>query len=462
MWESIKAWGADKYKEWKELDAVFRYLMLAIVAVFVPLIIAAHFRQPPAKSIMQSMKTAGPGSAPGQANAQGAALPTTGGATDGWGGQRILPDSPRNQGLETVLAKMDALSADVQKLKGQVGANSGQPVRLPTVGAQFGHSPLPPGSPADAASGTAVATTGNGLGKDLPESVSFDQPGKQPAGRGNGKSADGADAPSDSMAAAPVPSRPLMVSDPIDKNAQDDGSGSRPDLVLPIYTGLEAVMLSGVNARPSGSNNGSSGGAAGSVTAALNVGAPFVSRVKGVAIMPNSWKTSDLENCFIGGSATAVLSAERAYGIADHISCIFKNGDVYEAPIKAYALDVDGTLGIAGKVVNKQGAMLMQAALTGMAAGLGSALAPTAVPSYNSNAGSGSQQSFTVPSPGYLAGTAVGQGVNHAATELSQFYLNFAKETFPVVEVTAGTRVTWILEEDITLKKRVESKGANS
>jgi conjugal transfer pilus assembly protein TraB len=155
------------------------------------------------------------------------------------------------------------------------------------------------------------------------------------------------------------------------------------------------------------------------------------------------------------------LSAERAYAIADHISCISKEGEVYEAAISAYALDVDGTLGLAGKVVNKQGAMLMQAALTGMAAGLGSALAPSAVPSYNTNVGSGQQQGWTVPSPGFLAGTAVGQGINHAATQLSQFYLNFAKETFPVVEVTAGTRVTWILKQAIVLKKRNFKKDSD-
>ena len=83
------------------------------------------------------------------------------------------------------------------------------------------------------------------------------------------------------------------------------------------------------------------------------------------------------------------------------------------------------------------------------------------MPSYNTNVGSGSEQSFTYPSPSYLAGTAVGQGINHAATELSQFYLNFAKETFPVVEVTAGTRVTWILKEDIVLKKRTPKKDTD-
>lgn len=454
MWESIKAWGADKYKDWKDMDPIFRYLMIGILIVFIPMMVWAHYRQPPAKSLVTSLKGS-VASASGPSGMQDVALPAAA-APGGWGGQRVLPDSPRNQGLESVISRQDSMDSKLQAIAASVAAMSSQGSRPLGFGGQMQRTSLPASSAAPTPAGT-TSLASNGLGKDLPEQVSFDQPGNRGS---SDKVADATGGASNSAGQPspppmPMPSRPMMVSDPIDKSAQGDDAGS-PDLVLPMYTGIEAVMLSGVNARPSGSNSGSSGGAAGSVRSALDVGAPFVSRVKGLAIMPNSWKAADLENCFIGGSATAVLSAERAYGIGDHISCVFKNGDVYESPIKAYALDVDGTLGLAGKVVNKQGAMLMQAALTGMAAGLGAALAPSAVPSYNTNTGSGSTQSFTVPSPSYLAGTAVGQGINHAATELSQFYLNFAKETFPVVEVTAGTRVTWILEKDITLKKRTK------
>ncbi len=433
-----------KKQEWLDMDAKFRYLLIGVASVGTVFILyqrAIHQNPAPATSaatFAQPVAT--------QSASPSGLLPAP--ATFGGNVSGVLPNSPRNQGLEDLSTQIDALRKDLASLKnqppgGNAPGNTMGNVRVVT---------RPPNAAAPQGASDATNGAGNGLGKDLPAAVSFDQPGTSTttaSAAGHDSSSVAADPPP-----APIaPARPMMVADPVVSDPADDPN-KRPDLVLPIYTGIEAVMLSGVNARPSGS----SGGAVGSVTSALDVGAPFVSRIKGVAIMPNSWKASDLENCFIGGSATAVLSAERAYAIADHISCIFKNGDVYEAPVKAYALDVDGTLGLAGKVVNKQGAMLMQAALTGMAAGLGSALAPTAVSSYNTNASNGSQQSFQVPNPAYLAGTAVGQGINHAATELSQFYLNFAKETFPVVEVTAGTRVTWILKEDIALKKRTSKK----
>ncbi|MBN3506376.1 TraB/VirB10 family protein [Burkholderia cenocepacia] len=444
-------WLDDRVQEWRDMEPKFRYLLITVAVTGTAFILYQHFtREPKADAPVaalpgQQIPAPVAAAQPGQP-----AAPAAGFA----GAVGILPTSSRNQGLEDMAAQVAALKEMVGDLKKTMG--DGKTGGAP-VGANLTTSWTPASTPVAASGGSAADNqAATALGKDLPDAVSFDQPGNHATKAANGNAApigdpNGVTPPLPS--APPAPVRPTLV---IDKPAPTKASAadSRPAPTFPIYSGIEAVMLSGFNARQSGSN----GGAAGSVTAAIDVGAPFVSRVKGATIMPNSWKASDLENCFIGGSATAVLSAERAYTISDKISCIFKNGEIYEGEIKAYGLDVDGNLGLAGKVVNKQGSMLMQAALTGMAAGLGSALAPTAVSSYNSNVGSGTTGAYTYPSPSFLLGTSVGTGVNKAATELSQFYLNFAKETFPVIEVTAGTRVTWILKQALTLKRTTPPK----
>ncbi|MCC7006506.1 MAG: TraB/VirB10 family protein [Ottowia sp.] len=184
-----------------------------------------------------------------------------------------------------------------------------------------------------------------------------------------------------------------------------------------------------------------------------------MTRIKGDATLPNGWKLSDLGDCFLGGSGIAILSAERAYVISNTISCIAANGEVYEAPVKAYGLDIDGIQGVAGKVVSKQGAILFQALLTGLAGGLGAALSPTPIPAYNSSAQPGSTQGAQFPDPNLLARTAIGSGINNATSQLSRFYLEFARETFPVIEVVAGTRVTWILKESVEFKKIKKAGG---
>ncbi|MBU9371001.1 type VI secretion protein [Burkholderia multivorans] len=444
-------WLEDRKQEWRDMEPKFRYLLVTVAVTGTAFILYQHFTRAP------KADTAG-AVAPGVV-APAAVLPPQPGqpvaAPQGFAGTvGILPTSNRNQGLEDLAAQVGSLQQQVVTLTKAVsdGKAGGAPdaSKLTTTWTPASAPPASTPTPSDGSNNSP-------LGKDLPDAVNFDQPGNRPSSA-SGSIAGTAAADPAAFAAArpaepPAPARPTLV---VDKPAPSTASAGnpKPAPTFPIYSGIEAVMLSGFNARQGGSN----GGPAGAVTKAIDVGAPFVSRVKGATIMPNSWKSSDLENCFIGGSATAVLSAERAYVISDKISCVFKNGEIYEGDIVAYGLDVDGNLGLAGKVVNKQGSMLMQAALTGMAAGLGSALAPTAVSSYNSNVSAGSTGAYTYPSPSFLLGTSVGTGVNKAATELSQFYLNFAKETFPVIEVTAGTRVTWILKQALTLKRKTPPK----
>lgn len=446
-------WLDDRIQEWRDMEPKFRYLLVFTATFGTAFILYQHFTREPRPAAETPMQ-------PGQAIPAAPAAPAAPGqptpAQQGFtGAVGILPTSPRNQGLEDLAAQVSMLSQTVGDMKKSFDMGK-------AGGATDGGRAASSWAPASTAAAASTPSAGDGqaanpLGKDLPDAVSFDQPnnrsGKSSSSVSSAPLGDGVGVAPSSPSPPPAPARPTLVVDkPVPTTAST--AGQRPDPTFPIYSGIEAVMLSGVNARPSGSSSG----AAGSVTAALDVGAPFVSRVKGASIMPNSWKSSDLENCFVGGSATAVLSAERAYAISDKISCIFKNGEIFEGDIKAYALDVDGNLGLAGKVVNKQGAMLMQAALTGVAAGLGSALAPTAVAGYNNTGGGGSTGAYTYPSPSFLLGTSVGQGVNKAATELSQFYLNFAKEVFPVIEVTAGTRVTWILKQALTLKRKTPNK----
>ena len=280
--------------------------------------------------------------------------------------------------------------------------------------------------------------------------VAIKQPG---GGLFSGASADAASAVERSQA------RMKVWDDPPQSGEADVAELKREavsdQLVIPVNAGMESVLLSGFNARASGSVAGAVGSAS---TSANNVGAPFVTRLKGDAILPNGWRIPDLGDCYLGGSAVAVLSAERAYSIANQLSCIKPNGEVYEGPVKAYALDVDGTLGLACKVVSKQGSLLMQAALTGMVSGLGAALSPTSIPTYNSNGTNGSTQSYQFPNLGAVAATSAGAGVQQASSQLSKFYLQYASEVFPVCEVVATTRATWVLEETVVLKRRKDTK----
>jgi len=411
----------EQRQQWSDMDKKWK-VILGSICVLGPIMITLQtINNNKADAVAEQKRvetlTATQNSRPGE-NYQFSALPTTN----------------RNQGLED-------LQVELQRMRNELDSYKRSPGAAPQSGVNTGYgSPdvnlnaplnLPPisGSGTSGASGATGSLNLDALDGPKPKTGKIIPPEIENPPRAKVK---------------------VWPADTAVEAAKDQD----PKLVVPVNSGLEGVLLTGVNARPSGA----AAGAVGAATSATNVGAPFVTKLKGDAIMPNGWKLADLGDCFLGGSAVAVLSAERAFSIADKISCIALNGDVYEADVKAYGVDVDGIQGLSGKVVSKQGAILARSFLTGIAGGLGTALAPTSVPGFNSSS-SGGSQSYVTPDPAMVARSSVGTGVSNAASQLSRFYLDFAKETFPVIEIPAGTRITWILKESLEFKRT--NKGKN-
>ena len=91
--------------------------------------------------------------------------------------------------------------------------------------------------------------------------------------------------------------------------------------------------------------------------------------------------------------------------------------------------------------------------LAGIASGFGQAITPVSV---LGNAGQGI--SISKPSPDIIAQSALGQGLSNASTKLADFYLQYASQMFPVVEIAAGTRATWVLTEPLQIKPKLQEE----
>jgi conjugal transfer pilus assembly protein TraB len=115
-------------------------------------------------------------------------------------------------------------------------------------------------------------------------------------------------------------------------------------------------------------------------------------------------------------------------------------------PIQGYVVDSDNTLGMRGKVVDRQGARLGKALLAGFAQGLGGALGSSQGDVTSSALGSAT--SIT----GSAALRASGlSGVSSASSQLAQFYLKEAESIFPVIEIEGGRLGSVVISEDVTL-----------
>ncbi len=200
-------------------------------------------------------------------------------------------------------------------------------------------------------------------------------------------------------------------------------SGSFASVVL--ITGIEAGTASQSQANPQ----------------------PVLMRVQTDAVLPGS-AGYKIKSCMITGSSFGSASTERAYIRLASLSCVDKEDHlVIDAPLKGYVVDSDGMFGLRGKQVQRAGALLAKTMLAGFAAGLGQALGGAQGTSFSGSGGVGTALSGTAA----LKSAGFG-GASSAANELAKFYLDQAKNIFPVIEVPPKRKATIVLSEGASLK----------
>lgn len=209
---------------------------------------------------------------------------------------------------------------------------------------------------------------------------------------------------------------------------------------LPLGSNFEGVLMNGMDAPTS--------------SAAKSNPVPALIRLDTDAILPSRYR-HDVRECFTIVTGFGVLSTERAQLQTTSISCIKEDGSVIEAKAEGYVVGEDGKTGLRGRLVSKQGSLLAKSFATGFFTSLGQAFSPTAVPQLN--VAPGANQQFQMPSASNVVGNGLANGITNSAKSLSQFYLDMAKEMFPVIEIDAMRRVTIILVKGVELS----SKGGN-
>ncbi len=170
---------------------------------------------------------------------------------------------------------------------------------------------------------------------------------------------------------------------------------------------------------------------------------PVVVRVKREALLPNH-ASIDIRECFVMAAGYGQLSTERALMRAEALTCVRHDGQVIENTLDAYIVGTDGKVGIPGRLVSKQGQMIAQSLIAGTLGGIGQALNRSRVPALNLNPSSGNTL-YQDDSISSVTQSGVAGGIGTATNMIAKFYLDMAKETFPVVEVPAGEVVTVIV-----------------
>jgi len=225
---------------------------------------------------------------------------------------------------------------------------------------------------------------------------------------------------------------PKTPNAPVKQTAQN----KQKQIVIPPGSFVKAVLLTGADVPTMG--NGSVGPI------------PVVFRVMGRAQLPNLWK-ANIRSCFLVGQATCSLSSQRAYIRISNLSCIKNNGSPLVKSVTAYISGSDGKVGMSGRVVSKQGAILARSLLAGFVQGVGNAFSQSQTSISVSPLGN---TQSVAPNGSTIIRYGLGNGVSTAAQSLAKFYMKMANDMFPVIEVNAGRTA-----DAIFLKRVVLSGG---
>lgn len=187
---------------------------------------------------------------------------------------------------------------------------------------------------------------------------------------------------------------------------------------LPTGSLSKGVFLSGVDAPTGG--------------AAQAAPLPILIRVKNFGALPN-YARSHIKDCHVIGAATGNISSERVEIRLETLTCVLRNGDVVEVPVKGYVTGEDGKLGMRGKVVEKEGQFIARALWAGTAAGLGETIVKQ-----NQTISQNSFGTVTSIDPGKTAETGIGSGIGSSLEKLADYYYKRLDEMYPVIELDAG------------------------
>ncbi len=175
---------------------------------------------------------------------------------------------------------------------------------------------------------------------------------------------------------------------------------------------------------------------------------PIVFRITDYAQLPNRFR-ADYKECFVTGNGYGDISSERAYIRLDRLSCVTEQGGAIDVAVKGYVAGEDGKAGLRGKLVSKQGQVLANALLAGVASGIGHGITQSATTTSVSPLGS--TQSVK---DGQEFKAGIGQGVGKALDKLTNYYIQLAEKMFPIIEIDAGREVDIVITKGISLERK--------
>lgn len=210
-----------------------------------------------------------------------------------------------------------------------------------------------------------------------------------------------------------------------------------PGFYIPSGAFFEVQLLTGLDA-PTGAKAKSSP-------------SPILFRIQNLAWLPNEVKQNVL-GCFLLSEGIGELSTERVNIRGLSISCEDNEGKTaIDQKILGFVADSDGKAGLRGPVASKAGALLAQTMKAGFVQGLAEFFSFSSRSVSITDSGGGLSVPDTEEYGKNLAGGAF-SGMSKALEKVSDYYMDLADEVFPVIQVGAARKATFVLTQGAELR----------
>lgn len=169
---------------------------------------------------------------------------------------------------------------------------------------------------------------------------------------------------------------------------------------------------------------------------------PVIIRLSKEAILPNRFR-SDVRECFLLASGHGVLSTERAELRGETLSCIRTDGSLIDTKVSGYVSGEDGKTGMRGRLVSKTGAMIARTMAAGFLSGMSEAFDYDPVEVLSTTATNNVQYQNKWSTDAAKGGLA--KGLTKSLDRVADYYMNLADQMTPVVEISAGRQIDFIV-----------------
>lgn len=196
-----------------------------------------------------------------------------------------------------------------------------------------------------------------------------------------------------------------------------------------------------------------SGVRAPTLTKAVNEPQPVLLKVTDFAMLPNRGKLN-IKDCVIKGEAKGNLSTETVEIRTNYLSCTTKDGEVLVSKLAGTVTGGNGSNGIAGVVVSKQGVLLGRSLIAGFVSGFANVANTQYQNTLTSTTGTLTTGSSNM-SVGDMAKSGVYGGIAQVGTTMDKFYMDMVKQIEPSIEIKANINVDVV----VTDESIIEFKG---